>query len=543
MHLAHHSNSCFLLCIVIFSLFSISHLGIKVFFPLTMESQVNPLLQFLQVSIGYFLFSFAIAFSIFSLLLFFLRHKFWCTCDICHCYLTSSWRKEFTNLVDWYAHLLRNSPSQTIHIHVLGNIITANPRNVEYMLKTKFLNYPKGKPFSMILGDLLGDGIFNVDGDLWTFQRKMASLELGSMSIRSYAFNNVKNEIKFRLLPLLSSIAQEDFRGTNLDLQDVFRRFSFDNICKFSFGLDPGCLELSLPLSHFALSFDLATKLSAERALAASPLIWKIKRLLDIGTERKLKKAIENIDVLAREVIRQKRKLGYSNHQDLLSRFMGIINNEKYLRDIVISFILAGRDTVASVLTSIFWLLTSHPDVELRIREELSRIMQQDQEFLTFEQINQMHYLNAVIHESMRLYPPVQFDSKFASENDALPDGTFVAKNARVTYHVYAMGRMENIWGQDYMDFKPERWLKNGIFFQESPFKYPVFQGGVRVCLGKEMALMEMKCVVASMVQHFDVRAVAAGGDIMFDPGLTATVKGGLPVVVRWRRCLLNFSS
>ncbi|MCD7455366.1 hypothetical protein HAX54_027982 [Datura stramonium] len=505
-----------------------------------MEGQVNPLLQFLQLSIGYFLFSFAIAFSVFSVLLFLLRSKFWswCTCDICHCYLTSSWRKEFTNLGDWYAHLLRNLPSQTIRIHVLDNIITANPRNVEYMLKTNFLNYPKGKPFSMILGDLLGDGIFNVDGDLWMFQRKMASLELGSMSIRSYAFNNVKNEIKFRLLPLLSSVGGT---STTLDLQDVFRRFSFDNICKFSFGLDPGCLELSLPLSHFAHSFDLATKLSAERAMAASPLIWKMKRLLDIGTERKLRVAIENIDVLAREVIRQKRKLGHTNHQDLLSRFMGVVDNDVYLRDIVISFILAGRDTVASALTSLFWLLTSHPDVELRIREETSRVMQQDQEFLKFEQINEMHYLSAVIHESMRLYPPVQFDSKFASEDDVFPDcgGTFVGKNDRVTYHVYAMGRMENIWGQDYMEFKPERWLKNGTTFcQDSPFKYPVFQGGIRVCLGKELALMEMKCVVASILQHFDVRAVVAGGDLRFDPGLTTTVRGGLPVVVKWWRGL-----
>ncbi|CAN4114383.1 unnamed protein product [Withania somnifera] len=492
-----------------------------------MESQVYPLLQYLQVSIGYFLFSFAIAFSV---LVFFLRHKFWswCTCDICYCYLTSSWRKEFTNLGDWYAHLLRNSPSQTVRIHVLDNIITANPGNVEYMLKTNFLNYPKGKTFSMILGDLLGDGIFNVDGDLWMFQRKMASLELGSMSIRSYAFNNVTNEIKCRLLPLLSSVvsSQQDFGGTTLDLQDVFRRFSFDNICKFSFGLDPGCLELSLPLSHFSI----------QRAMAASPLIWKMKRLLDIGTEKKLRGAIENIDVLAREVIRQKRKLGYSNHQDLLSRFMTIVDNEVYLRDIVISFILAGRDTVASALTSIFWLLTSHPDVELRIRQETSCVIQQDQEFQKFEQLNEMHYLNAVIHESMRLYPPVQFDSKFASQDDVFPDGTFVGKNARVTYHVFAMGRMENIWGQDYMEFKPERWLENGTFSQQSPFKYPVFQGGIRVCLGKELALMEMKCVVASMLQHFDVRAVADSRDLRFDPGLTATVRGGLPVVVRRRR-------
>ncbi|KAH7864814.1 hypothetical protein Vadar_034154 [Vaccinium darrowii] len=88
----------------------------------------------------------------------------------------------------------------------------------------------------------------------------------------------------------------------------------------------------------------------------------------------------------------------------------------------------------------------------------------------------------------MRLYPPVQFDSKFCQEDDTLPDGTFVKKGTRVTYHPYAMGRMERIWGPDCLEFKPERWLENGVFRPVSPFKYPVFQAGVRVCLGKELA-------------------------------------------------------
>ncbi|KAH7864647.1 hypothetical protein Vadar_032135 [Vaccinium darrowii] len=75
-----------------------------------------------------------------------------------------------------------------------------------------------------------------------------------------------------------------------------------------------------------------------------------------------------------------------------------------------------------------------------------------------------MHYLQAAINESMRLYLPVQFDSKFCQEDDTLPDGTFVKKGTRVTYHPYAMGRMERIWGPDCLEFKPERWLENGVF-------------------------------------------------------------------------------
>jgi cytochrome P450 len=406
------------------------------------------------------------------------------------------------------------------------------------MLKTKFDNYPKGKKFSAILGDLLGRGIFNVDGDCWKFQRKMASLELGSVSIRSYAFEVVKSEIGSRLIPLLCSVKSDSgsvMKSTILDLQDVFRRFSFDSICKFSFGVDPGCLNLSLPNSNLAASFDLASKLSAERAMSASPITWKIKRLLNVGSEKRLAEAIKSVNLIANDVIKRKRESKSSTQQDLLGRFMNSISDDSYLRDIIKSFLLAGRDTVASALTSFFWLLTNHPEVESTIRAESDRIMGENKEIATFEQMRELHYLHGALYESMRLYPPVQFDSKFCQNDDVLHDGTFVKKGTRVTYHPYAMGRMEKIWGSDCLEFKPERWLQNGVFKPESLYKYPVFQGGLRVCLGKELALVEMKSVALALIRRFDIRPATPSKSLRFAPGLSATINGGLPVVVRER--------
>ncbi|KAK4730743.1 hypothetical protein R3W88_023731 [Solanum pinnatisectum] len=481
----------------------------------------------------FFLFIITFIFFLF-LLCYFVRQKFLCKCEICQCYMTSSWYPQFTNLCDWYTHLLQKSPTKTIHIHVLGNTITANPKNVEYMLKTRFDNFPKGKNFSTILGDFLGRGIFNVDGDLWRFQRKMASLELRRNSIRSFAFEVMNTEIQNRLIPLLARVANN--KDEILDLQDVFRRFSFDSICKFSFGLDPKCLELSLPISQFAISFDLASQLSAKRAMHVSSIVWKMKRFFNIGSERKLKKAIKLINILAQEVIRQRRKLGFSNHKDLLSRFMqGDIVNETYLRDIVISFLLAGRDTVASASTSLFWLLAENPRVAQRIREEANGVLGLNQQLTSCEQLRDLHYLQACVYESMRLYPPIQFDSKFCLEDDFLPDATFVKKGTRVTYHPYAMGRMEELWGVDCLEFKPQRWInKDGVFSQENPYKYPVFQAGVRVCLGKEMALVELKSMILSFLRRFHVELAHPSHHIpRFSPGLTASFHGGLPVFIR----------
>nr|BAU59412.1 cytochrome P450 94C80 [Fallopia sachalinensis] len=474
-------------------------------------------------------------FSLISAVFFRYNRRLSCKCDTCRCFVARGWTCSFPSLPDWYTHLLRRSPTSTIQIHVLCNTVTANADNVEYMLKTNFSNYPKGRPHSVILGDLLGRGIFVVDGHHWRFQRKLASLELGSLSVRSFALDILSSEIRVRLLPLFSHLAAD---GSPADLQDLFRRFAFDNICRFSFGVDPACLGKGLPVSEFAEAFDLASRLSAERALEPAPAVWKVKRALNLGSEKRLKEALDKVNVLAETIIRERRKLGFSTRKDLLSRFMASITDEKYLRDIVISFLLAGRDTVASAITVFFLLVAQNPDVESKIREESDRVMGQEDraQLPTFDQLKGLHYLHGALHEALRLYPPVQIDSKYADMDDVLPDGTRIRKGDKVSFHPYAMGRMPQIWGPDCLEFRPERWLdKNGLFCPVNLFKYPVFQAGFRVCLGKEMALVSMKIVCLSIVRSFDVRLAGPVGPPQFVPGLSATLKGGLHAVVRKR--------
>jgi cytochrome P450 len=485
------------------------------------------------------------AFSAFSLclvalavVLLLVRRWPWCSCHVCRAYLTGSWARDFTNLGDWYAHLLRESPTGTVHVHVLGCTVTANPANVEYMLKTNFDNFPKGRTFAALLGDLLGGGIFNVDGHAWRHQRKMASLELGSVAVRSYANKIIAQEVEARLVPLLADAADG---GTVVDLQDVFRRFAFDTICKISFGLDPGCLEREMPVSKLAHAFDTATRLCAMRGAAASPLLWRMKRLLNVGSERELKEAIKLVDELAAAMIRERRKLGFTSSHDLLSRFMASAGgdahavDDKYLRDIVVSFLLAGRDTVSSALTTLFMLLSKNPAVAAAMRAEAGG----DSTPVTYEHLKGLHYTHAVLYENMRLFPPVQFDSKFCAAADVLPDGTYVSGGTRVTYHPYAMGRMPRIWGADHGEFRPDRWLTGagGSFVPESLYKYPVFQAGLRVCLGKELAITEMKAVSVAVVRAFDVEVVGESGSGACAPkfvsGLTASISGGLPVRIR----------
>ena len=145
-----------------------------------------------------------------------------------------------------------------------------------------------------------------------------------------------------------------------------------------------------------------------------------------------------------------------------------------------------------------------------------------------------MHYVHAAITESMRLYTPVPVNTVHAKAADVLPDGTAVGAGWFVTYNSYAMGRMESVWGEDAGTYRPERWLDatEGTFRPESPFRYPVFHAGPRICLGKEMAYIQMKSIVACVLEEFQL-AVDGKYRPRQLPSLTLRMADGLPVRVK----------
>ncbi|KAF3522220.1 hypothetical protein F2Q69_00049198 [Brassica cretica] len=103
--------------------------------------------------------------------------------------------------LDWTVEILSGCPTQTAVFRRPGNrqfVMTANPANVEFMLKTKFDSFPKGERFISLLEDLLGRWIFNSDGEMWWKQRKTASYEFSTRSLRDFVMTNATVEINTR---------------------------------------------------------------------------------------------------------------------------------------------------------------------------------------------------------------------------------------------------------------------------------------------------------------------------------------------------------
>ncbi|XP_010248196.1 PREDICTED: cytochrome P450 94A1-like, partial [Nelumbo nucifera] len=295
--------------------------------------------------------------------------------------------------------------------------------------------------------------------------------------------------------------------------------------------------------TEFSTAFEDAVRLSSERFNLINPVFWKLKRALDIGSEKQLRLAVSHVRDFAQSIVREKRqeldKKSSLDTGDLLSRILSSGHvDESLVTDLVISFILAGRDTTSAALTWFFWLISCHSQVE----EQIVREITENPEAPIYDEVKNMVYTHSSLCESMRLYPPVPWDTKEAAGDDVLPDGTVVKKGMRVTYHPYAMGRMESLWGSNWSEFLPERWLEKDkvtgkwSFVGRDSYTYPVFQAGPRICLGKDMAFLQMKRVVAGVLQRFRiVPAMEEGSQPVYISYLTSKMKGGFPVRIEER--------
>merc|ERR1712216_167811 len=202
--------------------------------------------------------------------------------------------------------------------------------------------------------------------------------------------------------------------------------------------------------------------------------------------------------------------------------------SDSYLRDLVLNFLIAGRDTTAQALSWTIFCLTQHPEAANKARQEIIDVC--GIRGPAYEDMNRLPYVNAVLSEALRLYPSVHTDSKVAASDDTLPDGTWIARGTEILYDIYSMGRDKDIWGDDAESFRPERWIE----LDEPPtnYQYVVFNAGPRECLGRRLAMAEMKACLAMLLPSVSFKLAVPADSIIPDAQLTIGMGRGLPCYV-----------
>ncbi|KAF5983429.1 cytochrome P450 monooxygenase [Fusarium bulbicola] len=181
---------------------------------------------------------------------------------------------------------------------------------------------------------------------------------------------------------------------------------------------------------------------------------------------------------------------------------------------------LAGADTTAITLRAIFNFLLENPLAMIRLQKELLSLDYDGtkEKVVSYKSARAVPYLDAVIRESMRMHPGVgMLLERYVPDTGLqLPDGSFVPGGTAVGLNPYIIGRNEGIWGDDADEFRPERWLqKSGE--DDEDFQQRLrqmngadltFGGGSRICIGRNLALLEIYKVVATLVSRYEILSV-----------------------------------
>ncbi|MCE3051849.1 hypothetical protein HAX54_050984 [Datura stramonium] len=405
----------------------------------------------------------------------------------------------------------------------MDTLATVDPANVHYIMSQNFMNFPKGPKFKEFF-DVLGDGIFNSDMDLWKIQRKTTHSLITHQQFHKFLIKTSRHKVEKGLIPVLDHVCH---KGVIVDLQDLFQRFTFDTTCTLVTGYDPGCVSIDFPDVPFSKAMDDAEEAILVRHIMPE-VIWRLQKLLRIGEEKKLIKAWETMDTVIGSYISKKRAELKTNQLkeedaegfDLLTFYLkegqnlGVNCDDRFLRDTILNLMIAGRDTTSSSLTWFIWLVTKNPQVEKKLREEINSIIPEEEEhgkwrLFNVHELNKSVYLHGALCESLRLYPPVPIQHKEPLQEDTLPSGHKVHPKMKILFSLYAMGRMEFIWGKDCLEFKPERWIsERGTIKHEPSYKFLTFNAGPRTCLGKEVAFTQMKVVAANIIHNYQVEVV-----------------------------------
>lgn len=197
----------------------------------------------------------------------------------------------------------------------------------------------------------------------------------------------------------------------------------------------------------------------------------------------------------------------------------GKLNETEYMNSSYIMF-LAGNKTTGDTISKILYYLAMNQEVQVKLRESI------------FKDGVDSQYLLWVIQETLRLIPPVPFGvGRNLTKDKTTSDGYFIPKGVAVMTPAWTIHRLKEYWGEDANEFRPERWSKASSFH---PCQYMAFGFGPRNCLGKEMAMLDMKVLINAVIRKFKFeRTDRTPEDIDFFTPFALTVIFATPCYVK----------
>ncbi|XWX00933.1 hypothetical protein V2A60_008956 [Cordyceps javanica] len=427
----------------------------------------------------------------------------------------------------------------------LFTIITRDSRNISSVLSEQFPKFGHGQLRSICFGPLLGRSIFTEDGAAWKASRRLLASELHKPHYPAlHVF-----EPHFQDL-LRNLVEKQSSQSSALDVRGVLHDYALDTATELFLGNSTNVLSLPSQENNegtrFSEAFNNAMQWLATRErfkmfawMVSTPTMWKT-----FHTAR---------DSLVNMIAESQRVEASDLSKSTFANFLGKSTDMTKARDELMSLLVAGRDSNASLLCWLVYALAREPRVLATLQSEVLEVLGNDPNTLPEDShLAKMKYLDNVVNETLRLFPAVPINGRLCSERTTLPAGggesgedpIHVPKGTLICMSTFACQRSSKYYGSDAMEFRPERWREADEKLRTSDFTFHPFIGGPRRCLGKRFAVKLAKYTICRLVQSCSVIRVdddefEAGSNwqerIRYQNGITMSPDEGIFVQLELR--------
>jgi cytochrome P450 len=359
------------------------------------------------------------------------------------------------------------------------------------------------------------EGLLTIDGEKHRLQRRAVQPAFHKKQVEGYA--SIINQYTQELLKTW-------YPGDRLDMSRAMQELTLRIVSKCLFSID-----LSNQLSPLSDAFD--GVIGSSTSMAEDLLNIRIDN--PVTGYGKRMAATRQLDMLIYTLMAQRRD-DDRDYNDVLSMLMLAQSGEdpdtklteKQIHDHILTFLAAGHETTAITLVWTLYLLSKYPQVRIKLQQEIRSVVSGREP--TSEELARIPYLDWVLAESMRLYPPAWLQMRLVSKESEF-DGVKLPVGTLLVLSQWVMHRLPEIW-QDAEVFKPERWdpaneqhIPPGAYFP--------FGGGPRTCIGMPLAQLEARIILASILQRYTPQPVP-GYTPGFKPAITLRPKRHLEVTL-----------
>jgi cytochrome P450 len=378
-------------------------------------------------------------------------------------------------------------------------------------------NYPKPVRAKLWMTRILGEGLLLAEGVDHKIQRRALAPAFSTQSIRDLA------PVFWEKALLMSKCWRVEMRDANVSTKSIevlewLNRATLDIIGKAGFGYDIDSLRE--PASELREAYRLMFTFDIwSRVFHGVQAFIPSSKHLPVKMNRDMEQSRNIIVNTATGIIREKQAEAKSGGGKDIMALIAKHNVElqdagerglssETMRDQVITFLGAGHDTTATALAWTLHLLSTYPEVQGRLREEISAHFPHlfdlgtrcDITKLADADVDQLPYLDNVCRESLRYIPPIPLTVREALTDDVLA-GYYVPAGTTVYVIANAINRLPEYWGDTADQFDPDRW--NNLPATWSHHALMTFSHGPRGCIGRKFSETEMKVLLCCLLSMF----------------------------------------